>query len=134
MIPHSGQGVSIRITCLRAEGPRRRHRDLDGLAGDCFDNAAADSFFATPKKSSCVAAPDQTRREPQSAAFDYIETFYSRERRHSTLGYLSRNKQKVKPRPLAEVGKDQSDPSRAWSGLGLGMSFAATASSLVSLQ
>jgi transposase InsO family protein len=31
----------------------------------------------------------QTRRELQSAVFDYIEAFYNRERRHSTLGYLS---------------------------------------------
>ena len=30
-----------------------------------------------------------TRRELQNAVFDYIETFYNRERRHSTLGYLS---------------------------------------------
>ena len=57
--------------------------------GDCFDNAVAESFFATLKKELVRRRSWPDRRELQSAVFDYIETFYNRERRHSTLGYLS---------------------------------------------
>jgi transposase InsO family protein len=60
-----------------------------GSRGDCFDNAVAESFFATLKKELVRRRSWPTRRELQSAVFDYIESFYNRERRHSTLGYLS---------------------------------------------
>lgn len=60
-----------------------------GSRGDCFDNAVAESFFATLKKELVRRRSWPTRRELQSAVFDYIEAFYNRERRHSTLGYLS---------------------------------------------
>jgi len=60
-----------------------------GSRGDCFDNAVAESFFATLKKELVRRRSWPDRRELQSAVFDYIETFYNRERRHSTLGYLS---------------------------------------------
>lgn len=52
-------------------------------------NAVAESFFATLKKELVHRRSWPTRRELQSAVFDYIESFYNRERRHSTLGYLS---------------------------------------------
>ena len=61
-----------------------------GSRGDCFDNAVAESFFATLKKELVRRRSWPNRRELQSAVFDYIETFYNRERRHSTLGYLSK--------------------------------------------
>lgn len=60
-----------------------------GSRGDCFDNAVAESFFATLKKELIRRRSWPNRRELQGAVFDYIETFYNRERRHSTLGYLS---------------------------------------------
>lgn len=60
-----------------------------GSRGDCFDNAVAESFFATLKKELVRRRSWPNRRELQGAVFDYIETFYNRERRHSTLGYLS---------------------------------------------
>jgi transposase InsO family protein len=52
-------------------------------------NAVAESFFATLKKELVRRRPWPNRRELQSAVFDYIESFYNRERRHSTLGCLS---------------------------------------------
>ncbi|MFN8161386.1 MAG: IS3 family transposase [Solirubrobacterales bacterium] len=61
-----------------------------GSKGDCYDNAVAESFFATLKKELVYRhGPWRSRRELASALFDYIEVFYNRERRHSTLGYLS---------------------------------------------
>jgi putative transposase len=60
-----------------------------GSKGDAYDNAVAESFFATLKKELVHRHSWQTRRELGSAVFDYIETFYNPKRRHSTLGMLS---------------------------------------------
>jgi putative transposase len=56
-----------------------------GSKGDCYDNAVAESFFATLKKELVHRQSWPTRRELSSAVFEYIEAFYNRERRHSTL-------------------------------------------------
>ena len=60
-----------------------------GSKGDCFDNAVAESFFATLKKELVHRQAWPTRRELASEVFEYVEAFYNRQRRHSTLGYLS---------------------------------------------
>ena len=60
-----------------------------GSKGDAYDNAVAESFFATIKKELVHRQPWPTRRDLGSAVFEYIEAFYNRQRRHSTLGYLS---------------------------------------------
>jgi putative transposase len=60
-----------------------------GSKGDCYDNAAAESFFATLKKELVHHRSWPTRRELTSEVFEYIEAFYNRVRRHSTLGMLS---------------------------------------------
>jgi transposase InsO family protein len=60
-----------------------------GSKGDAYDNALAESFFASLKKELIRRRSWPTRRELRSAVFDYVEAFYNRERRHSTLGYLS---------------------------------------------
>ena len=58
--------------------------------GNCWDNAVAESFFATLKREleGCEAG-FETRQEARRELFEYIEIFYNRERRHSALGYLS---------------------------------------------
>ena len=60
-----------------------------GSRGDAYDNAVAESFFATLKKELVHRRSRPTRRELGAAVFEYIEAFYNRERRHSTLGMLS---------------------------------------------
>ena len=60
-----------------------------GSKGDCWDNAVAESFFATLKKELVHRRSWPTRRELISEVFEYIEALYNRTRRHSTLGYLS---------------------------------------------
>jgi len=57
--------------------------------GNCWDNAVAESFFATLKTELVRGADWHTREEARSALFDYIEVWYNRVRRHSTLGYKS---------------------------------------------
>ena len=57
--------------------------------GNCWDNAVAESFFATLKIEGVPATPWATRAEARAALFDYVEIFYNGQRRHSSLGYLS---------------------------------------------
>src|SRR5947209_19455938 len=57
--------------------------------GQCWDNAPAESFFATLKKELIHDEDYQTREEARASIFEYIECFYNRKRRHSALGYLS---------------------------------------------
>jgi transposase InsO family protein len=57
--------------------------------GNCWDNAVAESFFATLKTELVHTRRFATRAEAREAIFDFIESFYNRRRRHSTLGYLS---------------------------------------------
>ena len=60
-----------------------------GSRGDAYDNAVAETFFATLKKELVNRRSWPSRLELQSAVFEYIEAFYNRERRHSTLGMRS---------------------------------------------
>ena len=57
--------------------------------GDCYDNAAMESFFHTLKVEQVHGVRYQTREEARADVFEYIETYYNRKRRHSTLNYQS---------------------------------------------
>jgi len=58
-------------------------------SGSCYDNAVAESFFATLKTELMEGVVFDDRNQARLAIFDYIEVFYNRKRRHSTLGYMS---------------------------------------------
>jgi putative transposase len=60
-----------------------------GRVGDCYDNAVAESFFATLKGELLDRAVWPTRAAARLAIFEYLEVWYNRQRRHSTLGYRS---------------------------------------------
>jgi putative transposase len=60
-----------------------------GSRGDCFDNAMAESFFATLECELLARRSLPTRNAARMALFDYIEGFYNTHRRHSALDYLS---------------------------------------------
>jgi putative transposase len=55
--------------------------------GNCWDNAVAESFFATLKNELVYRRPWPNRLELRTALFEYIEVFYNRKRLHSSLGY-----------------------------------------------
>lgn len=57
--------------------------------GDCYDNALMESCFGTLKEECVERQTYQTRAEARSSVFEYIEVFYNRQRRHSSLGYIS---------------------------------------------
>ncbi len=58
-------------------------------SGNCWDNAAMESFFSSLKTERVARKTYRTRDEAKADVFDYIERFYNTRRRHSTIGYLS---------------------------------------------
>jgi putative transposase len=88
-IHHSDQGSQYGSLAF---GRRLREAGLTGSMGsrgDCFDNATAESFFATLECELLARHRFPTRSAARLALFDYIEGFYNTHRRHSALGYLS---------------------------------------------
>ena len=57
--------------------------------GDCYDNAVAESFFATLKTEHVDHEQFASREQAHASIADYIERFYNTARRHSSLGYVS---------------------------------------------
>ncbi len=89
VIHHSDRGSQY--TSL-AFGRRLREAGMTasmGSQGNCFDNAMAESFFATLEYELLARRRFPTRNAARSALFDYIEGFYNTHRRHSALDYLS---------------------------------------------
>jgi len=58
-----------------------------GRRGDCYDNAAMESFFSTLKSELIHRTKFRTEQEAQRGIYEYIEVYYNRQRRHSTLNY-----------------------------------------------
>jgi transposase InsO family protein len=89
LIHHSDRGgqylSATYISRLMAHGAR----SSVGRVGTCWDNAVAESFFATLKTELLYRAVWPTRQHARTAIFRYIEGFYNQHRRHSTLGFLS---------------------------------------------
>ena len=60
-----------------------------GNRGDCYDNAAMESFFSRLKSELVNRERFQIEDEARRKIYDYIEVYYNRQRRHSTLQYLT---------------------------------------------
>ena len=60
-----------------------------GSVGDAFDNAMMESFWSSMQNELLNRKKWNTRLELTNAMFEYIEVFYNRQRRHSSLGYVS---------------------------------------------
>lgn len=89
VIHHSDQGAQYSsrefLECCREQGVTLSM----GSAGDAYDNATAESFFATFKNELVKLSRWSTRREARTAIFEWIEGWYNRRRLHSALGYRS---------------------------------------------
>ena len=89
LVHHSDRGSQY--TSL-AFGQRLREAGIAasmGAAGSCYDNAMAESFFATLEVELVDRSDWATPADARAAVFEYIEVFYNRIRRHSAIGYLS---------------------------------------------
>ena len=84
---HSDRGTQYTSTELDAFTTRHRIRRSLGRTGVCWDNAAAESFFAAMKNEMYYRQAFATRARAQFAVAEYIEVFYNRRRLHSTLNY-----------------------------------------------
>lgn len=87
---HSDRGSQYTAGVTRAQLARARLRQSMSALGYCYDNAFAESAFASIKSELI----DQNRvfeskASASTAVFDYLETFYNRKRLHSSLGYIS---------------------------------------------
>jgi putative transposase len=89
LIHHSDQGSQYVSLAFGRASHQAGIAISMGSRGDAYDNAVAETFFATLKKELVNRRSWPSRLELQSAVFEYIEAFYNRQRRHSTLGIVS---------------------------------------------
>jgi transposase InsO family protein len=89
LVHHSDRGVQY------ACGDYRALLEGHGIAcsmsrkGDCYDNAAMESFFKTLKVELVYHERYATRAQAMASVFEYVECWYNRKRLHSSLGYMS---------------------------------------------
>jgi len=89
LIWHSDQGGQFVSLAFGQQARAAGIAQSMGSRGDCYDNAVAESFFATLKKELIHGRSWPTKAELRTEVFEYIEIFFNRQRRHSTLGFLS---------------------------------------------
>ena len=89
MIHHSDQGSQYTSIAFGKRCREAGVRPSMGSVGDAYDNAMAESFFATLECELLDRRRFKTQAEARMAVFDFIEGFYNPRRRHSSLGYLS---------------------------------------------
>jgi putative transposase len=89
IIFHSDRGTQYTSKEFARYCRKKRIRRSLGRTGICFDNAVSESFFATYKKELIHTRPWPDLQGLKKATFDWIETYYNTQRRHSTLGYLT---------------------------------------------
>lgn len=89
LVHHSDRGTQYLAHAYTARLTEQHVRQSVGCPGTCWDNAVPESFFATLKTELLHRQTWATRQQARTAIFEYIEGFYNRQRRHSTLGYLS---------------------------------------------
>ena len=89
LVHHSDRGSQYASARHREELERRGIQISMGAKGCAYDNAVVESFFATLKKDLVYRTNWLDDREAALAISEYIQVFYNRRRRHSTLGYMS---------------------------------------------
>ncbi len=89
LIHHSDRGGQYTSDDFRKELAKHGIECSMSGSGNCYDNAAVESFFASLKRERVNRARYRTRDQARADLFDYIEVFYNRKRRHSYVGYIS---------------------------------------------
>jgi transposase InsO family protein len=89
LVHHSDRGSEYASTGYQAMLHQHHIQISMSRKGDCYDNAMMESFWGTLKDECIGEIIFSSRKEAKTAIFDYIEIFYNRKRRHSSLGYLS---------------------------------------------
>jgi transposase InsO family protein len=89
LLHHSDRGVRYAAADYQRALGAHGIRCSMSRKGNCWDNACVESFFGTLKKELVHERRYATSEEAKQDIFEYIEVFYNRQRRHSTLGYRS---------------------------------------------
>ena len=88
-IVHSDRGSTYATWTYRNLIGRHLIRQSMSRKGNCWDNAPMESFFHSLKTELVMHCDYKTRDEARASLFDYMEVFYNRQRRHSTLDYVA---------------------------------------------
>lgn len=86
-VHHSDRGAQYASTAYRQLLAAAGFTASMSRVGDCWDNAVVESFFATLTKELLLDGVFESRAQASRAVFEFIEIWYNRQRRHSTLGY-----------------------------------------------
>jgi len=89
LLHHSDRGIQYACDLYRALLSAHGIVCSMSRPGNCYDNAVAESFFGTFKTELVNRVRYRTRAEARASIFEWIECWYNRRRRHSSLGYLS---------------------------------------------
>ena len=89
VILHSDRGSQYASQAMTAKLAEYGMTASMSRKGNCWDNAPTESFFNSLKNERVHGTVYATRADAQADLFEYIEVFYNRSRRHSTLGYSS---------------------------------------------
>lgn len=89
VIVHSDQGSQYCSKRYRQILADNQFQGSMSAKGCCYDNAVAESFFHSLKVECIYGEPLTTRENARRIVFEYIESYYNRNRRHSALGYVS---------------------------------------------
>jgi len=87
LIHHSDQGRPYAAKAYRRRMAEAKMRPSMSRRGDCWDNAVAESFFATLEFELIEQQVFKSRAAAKTAIFEFIEVFYNRQRSHQTLKY-----------------------------------------------
>jgi transposase InsO family protein len=89
LLHHSDRGSQYASTDYQQALAARGIRCSMSRKGNCWDNAVVESFFSSLKLELVYTTDFATHEQARLALFEYIEVFYNRQRRHSSLGYVS---------------------------------------------
>ena len=129
VVHHSDQGSQYASVAFGKRCREAGVRPSMGSVGDAYDNAMAESFFATLECELLDRRRFKTQAEARMAVFEFIEGFYNPRRRHSSLGYLSpvdyerRHEQAVDPgahQPAAVLGAVKTRPGNVAASVDVG--------------
>lgn len=89
LLHHSDRGSQYASVAYRQALQRLEAVQSMSRKGDCWDNSVQESFFATLKTEMELSRARINRAQTRTEVFEWIEVFYNRQRRHSSLGYRS---------------------------------------------
>lgn len=89
LLHHSDRGSQYTSRAYRQKLEQAKIVVSMSRKGNCWDNAAMESFFGSLKEECVGNTIYSTHEQARLSLFEYLEIYYNRQRRHSTLGYVS---------------------------------------------